>query len=407
MALTLAGGDIPFAPLAANFNFPIQSDRTPWTFEHAAPLSILHYHTGLNPFGLIEPAPGGIEPVKAAVEQINEAIATAGEFRFFDVFKRSQASRLRPAADQPHEKLHATLAALNLPQGNRRLILHAGTPKTGTSSLQSFLDKNREALLEHGLLYPQTDETMKPPKHQWLVNCLLAADEESLSSRLQDALNELTPSVQTVFLSAEGLFNHWWDFSSTAKSMLAVLAEWFDVEVWIWFRDPESFANSLYRQNLINPRIGIAQCYGRDLSFGEMLDDPWFVRHLDYLGFVREIQSIFGDSAIRPIAYTGDTIGTCKTLLGIGDLPDYPIRENMSLGQTGAELIRILNRHDLEGDAKSEAAMLVKKLSVLLDDGANPFVLSSEDRRRLRNITALGNAVLKTEFGFCWPTHAN
>ncbi len=36
----------------------------------------------------------------------------------------------------------------------RRVLLHVGTPKTGTSYLQDVLFRNRERLLEHGLLYP-------------------------------------------------------------------------------------------------------------------------------------------------------------------------------------------------------------------------------------------------------------
>lgn len=36
----------------------------------------------------------------------------------------------------------------------RRIILHVGTPKTGTSYLQAVLHRNRDTLAEHGVLYP-------------------------------------------------------------------------------------------------------------------------------------------------------------------------------------------------------------------------------------------------------------
>lgn len=36
----------------------------------------------------------------------------------------------------------------------RRVLVHVGTPKTGTSYLQDVLFRNRELLLEHGVLYP-------------------------------------------------------------------------------------------------------------------------------------------------------------------------------------------------------------------------------------------------------------
>lgn len=37
---------------------------------------------------------------------------------------------------------------------SRRVLLHVGTPKTGTSNLQDVLFRNREVLLESGVLYP-------------------------------------------------------------------------------------------------------------------------------------------------------------------------------------------------------------------------------------------------------------
>lgn len=403
MALTLAEGGIPYGQLAANFNFPTHySDRIPTTFDRAAPLRVLHYHAGLNSFGLIEPASGMPEFINAAIELINDVIVTQGKFRFFDTLKRTQASRLNPATSQPCTLLNNTLNNLSSQHSKRRLILHAGTPKTGTSSLQAFFDKNRKSLLASGLFYPNTN-SVEQPKHQWLVSCLLNSDEVSFCDYLKEALSELDSSTHTIFLSTEGLFNHWWDYSATSKSMLAVLANWFEVEVWVWFRDPESFASSLYRQYLVNPSFYLAKCYGQDLTFGEMLDDPWFAKHLDYLGFVREIQSIFGDSAIRPIIYTGDTIGACLSLLGVDVLTDYFTRENASLSQVGVELIRIVNRQNLEGDIKLKVASIVKELDLLLNGGDRPFLLSSEDSHQLRKITALGNAVLKDEFGIYWP----
>jgi hypothetical protein len=41
-----------------------------------------------------------------------------------------------------------------LETGVRRVLLHVGTPKTGTSYLQDVLFRNRDLLREHGILYP-------------------------------------------------------------------------------------------------------------------------------------------------------------------------------------------------------------------------------------------------------------
>ena len=40
------------------------------------------------------------------------------------------------------------------PQRPRRVVVHVGTPKTGTSYVQDVLFLNRETLAEQGILYP-------------------------------------------------------------------------------------------------------------------------------------------------------------------------------------------------------------------------------------------------------------
>ena len=318
MALTLAAGSMPRAPIPANLNFPTHANRMPGTFNPADPVRVLHYHQGLDAFGLIQPALKGCAAVDEAVEQANAAIAARRVFRFFDGYKRDRAMKASNGVIRTQERVRSLLRETGVLDGNRRrLILHAGTPKTGSSSLQYCLEQNRDWLRTQGIVYPRADGTVKPGQHQWLVGCLRAANEEQFCQHLRADFQAMDARTHTFFLSHEGLFNHWWDFPPAAKSLLASLAQGFEVEVWVWFRDPESFANSYYRQNLANPRIERIPVYGRDLSFEEMLNDPWFAQHLDYLGFVREAQSIFGESAVRPMRYAGNTFKSPEPCWGL------------------------------------------------------------------------------------------
>ncbi len=49
-----------------------------------------------------------------------------------------------------------------------KLIIHAGTPKTGTTSLQVYLDKKQRKLKKSGTLYPNRSHNPDAPKHHIL-----------------------------------------------------------------------------------------------------------------------------------------------------------------------------------------------------------------------------------------------
>lgn len=64
----------------------------------------------------------------------------------------------------------------------RRAILHIGTEKTGTTSLQASLDRNRDALLRRGVLFPRC---LGPVNHTVLV---AAAQDDGYADRIKTHL---------------------------------------------------------------------------------------------------------------------------------------------------------------------------------------------------------------------------
>jgi hypothetical protein len=91
-----------------------------------------------------------------------------------------------------------------------RLVLHAGAIKTGTTSLQFYLDRHRRDLALKGIVYPVegTTETIEP-KHQWIVNSLMTNDEHLFATRLSRCLDECPEKANWIILSTEGIFNRW------------------------------------------------------------------------------------------------------------------------------------------------------------------------------------------------------
>jgi len=235
----------------------------------------------------------------------------------------------------------------------QKLILHAGTSKTGSTSLQTYLDRHRADLKASGFLYPSEgvrDGWM--PKHQWLVDAIIDADQSLFNRRMQAVLNERDASTHTIILSTEGIANHWWDFSSSGLNMLASLTQTFDVSCWIWFREPADFFRSYYLQISKNGRHPRFEAYGQNHPPLEMLSMPWVAKHLDYQGLIEGLERVLGADAIYPFAYTDDIVSDLLRLLPVG-LPYEPdIRVNETpTASTGLAL-------ELGADDKAAVAAL-------------------------------------------------
>lgn len=287
-----------------------------------------------------------------------------------------------------------------------RIILHAGTPKTGSTSLQIALEASRARLAACGLLYPSSNATPYPtiagggvkPKHQWLVECLMSDDDTALEALVGGALREAAPSVGTVVLSTEGLFNHWWDFSEAGRTALSRLSRRYQVELWVWFRDPVEFFASNYVQMLKNPSSSV-RCYGQDWSAEQMLDDPWFARHLDYKGFVEQVTDTLGPGSVRVFKYHGDTIGDFAAAARIGELCESGVYEHATLGHLGVETLRLLNRRGLSTAKKQEAVNLVTQLEALLGEASARYAVDAPVRDRVLALSSESLTWLSQELG--------
>ncbi|HEV2362711.1 MAG TPA: hypothetical protein VGS12_00785 [Caulobacteraceae bacterium] len=280
-----------------------------------------------------------------------------------------------------------------------KIVLHAGAPKTGTSSLQYFLHAQREALLERGVLYPRSGIAARgEPKHQWMVDQLMRPAADQFAPLFESAVSEARDDTHTVLLSSEGLFNHWWDFSPAGRAALKALKERYPVEAWVFFRDPIAFIRSDYIEKLKAPKWRIA-CYGRDLSINHMLDDPWFARHLDYIGFVRDVETVLGAGAVRPFPHTGDTIGAVLGALGVDDLTADAQRRNRTMGAFGVAVLRRLNRLELSPGRKRKAVELIMRLDGLAGGESRPLILDGKTRKRVLALAAESIAALRADYG--------
>jgi len=139
------------------------------------------------------------------------------------------------------------------PQPNRKVVLHIGMPKTGTTTIQFFLANNAEALAANGCLYPSTGQLHhahhplaallldRRPGLGW-VDSLVPAVDPAL---LQQLKREIRGSAcSTVVISTE-LFS----FMRDTRKAIESFSE-YDLRILFFIRRQDYWLESLCRQEM-------------------------------------------------------------------------------------------------------------------------------------------------------------
>lgn len=149
-----------------------------------------------------------------------------------------------------------------------RLILHAGTHKTGTTSVQQVLAKNREALREKGVHYPDAHSFVGGghKAHHRFAYAWTGMQDGLIDSatRFLESLYDDVNDNETVILSSESIYRHvhghdswrslssdvdaYWDARRRYLHMLSQALSGFDVRVTLFLRRRDSFAESFYKE---------------------------------------------------------------------------------------------------------------------------------------------------------------
>lgn len=129
----------------------------------------------------------------------------------------------------------------------KKIFLHIGTHKTGTTSLQSFMDFNRNSLHEQGILYPKTG-WYHHSQHMLafqLKNILPPGMPDYDENIWNDLRNEIDSfSGSRVLISSE-------EFSTITSKEVSTLKEElknYDVEIIIYLRRQDELFESMFNQ---------------------------------------------------------------------------------------------------------------------------------------------------------------
>ncbi|TYL51602.1 hypothetical protein FXB39_07350 [Nocardioides sp. BGMRC 2183] len=267
--------------------------------------------------------------------------------------------------------------------GRPRVVLHIGSGKTGTTSIQRLLAINRSALTDAGVLYPRS-----PGQQRHTRLGLFATPPSALGQnkdwqrgdypepsvfrrrfrrRLANEVAEASP--RTVVFSDEGLFAAAPATMGNLRVFLADLGRATDAVVYL--RRQDDHLISRYQQVV---KMGGT----RTLADWATID---FSRTYDYAARIGAWEKHLAPDrfAVRPFERERFAQGSLQQdfLDAAGlDLPlatlDMPPRANESIGAEAVEVLRLLNLHAVENRGVAPAAIRNGRLVALLpelDDG--------------------------------------
>lgn len=286
---------------------------------------------------------------------------------------------------------------------HQRLILHIGTHKTGTTTLQRYLAKHRSRnLAEFGLCYPKT-ATKGSSRHTLLATSIRARRVEDGNIRIppvQQIIDRISDEIvqsgaATAVVSAEGLSGPNPGFAAACRAF----SRRFDVEVVLVLRRQDRFVESLHSQ-FVRDR-------GETRALAEFMATRQISAWLDYRRTLGYWESEFGRSAVRVIHYEAATLGEglLNTFFKVLSLPPpavEPTSRNRSPARESIEILRHINREaGLNGQSRPHRRQRRSLLSIMrkleIDSGLTT-VLGTDSRRKLLQAFDEGNAEIANRY---------
>ena len=286
-----------------------------------------------------------------------------------------------------------------------RILLHVGTHKTRTSSLQTYLKLNASALQERGILYAA------PEGHRnanFLFNDLSGAEGRQANAFLRGFVTKARRTgADVILLSAEAFY------------AMTTFRQLIDGTVVDDYRAAEARAIGRLRAAIPQAAITTVCCYFRrqdhfleslynqivkvDAYAGSVLDFHCLTKPaLDYAGHLDLWRAAFPRAKIIARNHEGLTNGIVEdflhSVLGLEDrsgLTPQELHINKRLGRDVLEYKRILNRIPCSKAQRHMNAEVVAEISQAIGDGRSyQQYLDSAARARVLAGARIGNEAL-------------
>jgi hypothetical protein len=236
----------------------------------------------------------------------------------------------------------------------KKLILHIGTEKTGTTSIQEFLSENKEELKKQGIFIPKSPCGSAPNHRKLATACFNDGntDDSFVNFKIKDFKNwqvktfkeiksELVSSpINTHILSSE-------HFSSRLTSKAEILrlydflkAIYSEIKVVVYFRRQDEYAVSLYSTHLKSG--GVSK---------NILPVSAGASRYDYYDICKKWEGVFGLNTIdvrifdRKVLRDGNVISDFCDISGIDETNTKEVarESNPSITPLAQEVLREFN----------------------------------------------------------------
>lgn len=234
-----------------------------------------------------------------------------------------------------------------------KLILHIGTEKTGTTSIQHALARSRNELCHNGILYPKLLNTENHMEIA-VVGMGLRSDDtiqiqelartgNDLSAYLDAVRGALAAEIDvakphTLLISSEHLHSRLPDVEDVERLADFLGRDFDDVKVIVYLRRQDRMAVSLHSTRLKGGGIG-------EMLPIYQVPPPYF----DLNALLERYAAVFGAQAIVPRIYhrselrEGDVVKDFYASAGLGITPPEINNQNISVSRRQAQFLKLMN----------------------------------------------------------------
>lgn len=248
----------------------------------------------------------------------------------------------------------------------KKLIIHFGIHRTGTTALQNILKKNRTKLLENGILYPDLGYECNHSRIAWgLVKNKVGTHSIEPSWLVEKIKSEEKKSTNTIILSHE-------DFCLVEDTdWIKLLKSTYDVTVVLYLRRQDLWLESWYNQHIKWPWSKKFSSCKPEFFLENYKDFFW----IDYDTLLKKISSVVDKENIH--VNTLDDSGVKDTTkdfldyIGVSNLNEKT-NSNASLSTAKIDILRRIDLMSLRGKnmAKNKIINKLNKLDIEEDNGS-------------------------------------